>query len=119
MFVTHDQEEALELADRVVVMRDGQIEEIGTPDEIYDEPVSPFMFSFIGQSSALPVRVDQGKLWLDQHPLDLPPGNVPNGPARLFLRPHVSTSSATRAAPFPALSPFCAGKPARAVSISR
>jgi sulfate/thiosulfate transport system ATP-binding protein len=88
VFVTHDQEEALELADRIVVMRDGRIEQVGTPDEIYDEPNSPFMFSFIGESSALPVRVDQGKLWLDQHPLDLAPGNVPNGPARLFLRPH-------------------------------
>ena len=99
MFVTHDQEEALELADRVVVMREGQIEQIGTPDEIYDEPVSPFMFSFIGESSALPVRVDQGKLWLDQHPLDLPPGDVPNGPARLFLRPHdVDLVSDTRGA---------------------
>ena len=88
VFVTHDQEEALELADRIVVMRDGRIEQVGTPDQIYDEPNSPFMFSFIGESSALPVRVDEGKLWLDQHPLDLPPGNVPNGPARLFLRPH-------------------------------
>ena len=55
VFVTHDQEEALELADRVVVMRDGQIEQVGTPDEIYDEPDSPFMFSFIGESSTLPV----------------------------------------------------------------
>ena len=88
VFVTHDQEEALELADRVVVMRDGQIEQVGTPDEIYDEPNSPFVFSFIGESSTLPVRLDAGRLWLDQHPLDLPPGNVPNGPARLFLRPH-------------------------------
>jgi sulfate/thiosulfate transport system ATP-binding protein len=88
VFVTHDQEEALELADRVVVMRDGRIEQVGTPDEIYDEPVSPFMFSFIGESSTLPVRVDQGRLWLDQHPLDLSPGTLPNGPARLFLRPH-------------------------------
>jgi sulfate/thiosulfate transport system ATP-binding protein len=88
VFVTHDQEEALELADRIVVMRDGRIEQIGTPDEIYDEPNSPFMFSFIGESSALPVRVDAGRLWLDEHPLDLYPGNVPNGPARLFLRPH-------------------------------
>jgi sulfate/thiosulfate transport system ATP-binding protein len=88
VFVTHDQEEALELADRIVVMRDGHIEQVGTPDEIYDEPNSPFMFSFIGESSALPVRVEQGKLWLDQHPLDLSPGNLPNGPARLYLRPH-------------------------------
>ncbi len=88
VFVTHDQEEALELADRIVVMRDGQIEQTGTPDEIYDEPVSPFMFSFIGESSTLPVRVDKGRLWLDDHPLDLPPGDVPNGPANLFLRPH-------------------------------
>lgn len=88
VFVTHDQEEALELADRVAVMRDGRIEQIGTPDEIYDEPNSPFMFSFIGESSALPVRVDQGRLWLDQHQLDLPSGNVPNGPAQLYLRPH-------------------------------
>jgi sulfate transport system ATP-binding protein len=99
VFVTHDQEEALELADRIVVMRDGQIEQIGTPDEIYDNPVSPFMFSFIGESSTLPVRVDQGTLWLDQHPLDLPPGDVPNGPARLFLRPHdVDLVSDTRGA---------------------
>jgi sulfate transport system ATP-binding protein len=88
VFVTHDQEEALELADRIVVMRDGQIEQVGTPDEIYDEPVSPFMFSFIGESSTLPVRVDAGRLWLDDHPLDLAAGDVPNGPARLFLRPH-------------------------------
>ena len=51
VFVTHDQEEALELADRVVVMSEGKIEQIGTPDEIYDEPNSPFVFSFIGESS--------------------------------------------------------------------
>ncbi len=88
VFVTHDQEEALELADRIVVMRDGRIEQVGTPDEIYDEPNSPFMFSFIGDSSALPVQVDKGKLWLDGELLDLHPGDVPDGPARLFLRPH-------------------------------
>jgi len=88
IFVTHDQEEALEIADRVVVMREGKIEQIGTPYEIYDKPNSAFMFSFIGESSALPVKVDQGKIWLDGNPLDLSPGDVPNGPARLFLRPH-------------------------------
>jgi sulfate/thiosulfate transport system ATP-binding protein len=88
VFVTHDQEEALELADRVVVMNEGKIEQIGTPDEIYDKPNSPFVFSFIGESSVLPVRVEKGKVWLDGHSLDLSPGAVTSGPARLFFRPH-------------------------------
>ena len=88
VFVTHDQEEALELADRVVVMSQGKIEQIGTPDQVYDTPNSPFVFSFIGESSVLPVRVAQGRVWLDEKLLDLSAGDVPNGPARLFLRPH-------------------------------
>src|SRR6476659_996015 len=88
VFVTHDQEEALELADRVVVMSEGKIEQIGTPDDIYDEPNSPFVFSFIGESSSLPVRLQDGKVWLDSRPLDLQQGNLPSGPAQLFLRPH-------------------------------
>ena len=88
VFVTHDQEEALELADRVVVMSQGRIEQIGTADEIYDTPASPFVFSFIGESSVLPVNVDGGKVWLDERPLDLPAGDMPDGPARLFMRPH-------------------------------
>ncbi|HYB06333.1 MAG TPA: sulfate/molybdate ABC transporter ATP-binding protein [Methyloceanibacter sp.] len=88
VFVTHDQEEALELADRVVVMSEGRVEQIGTPDEVYDAPNSPFVFSFIGESSVLPVRVEQRKVWLNEKPLDLPAGDVPNGPAKLFLRPH-------------------------------
>ena len=88
VFVTHDQEEALELADRVVVMSEGKIEQIGTPDEVYDAPNSPFVFSFIGESSVLPVQVEHGKVWLDGKPLDLAPGDVPDGPAQLFLRPH-------------------------------
>ena len=87
VFVTHDQEEALELADRVVVMSQGRIEQIGTPDEIYDRPNSPFVFSFIGESSVLPVRIERHKVWLEDHQLDLVPGDVPNGPAQLFFRP--------------------------------
>jgi sulfate/thiosulfate transport system ATP-binding protein len=88
VFVTHDQEEALELADRVVVMSEGKIEQIGTPDEVYDAPNSPFVFSFIGESSVLPVRVEEGRIWLDERPLELVAGNTPDGPARLFFRPH-------------------------------
>jgi len=87
VFVTHDQEEALELADRVVVMSEGRIEQIGTPDEIYDQPNSPFVFSFIGESSKLPVRVDKGKVWLDGQALDLAAGDMASGPAQLFFRP--------------------------------
>jgi sulfate transport system ATP-binding protein len=87
VFVTHDQEEALELSDRVVVMSQGKVEQIGTPDEIYDAPNSPFVFSFIGESSALPVRIEDCKVWLENHQLDLSPGEVSGGPAQLFFRP--------------------------------
>jgi sulfate/thiosulfate transport system ATP-binding protein len=88
VFVTHDQEEALELADRVVVMSEGKIEQIGTPDQIYDDPNSPFVFSFIGESSVLPVKVEQDKIWLDGQALNIPAKDVPPGPARLYFRPH-------------------------------
>ena len=88
VFVTHDQEEALELADRVVVMSQGRIEQVGTADEVYDTPNSPFVYGFIGESSALPVKVDNGELWLADRALGLEARNVPNGNATLFFRPH-------------------------------
>ncbi|HET9536694.1 MAG TPA: TOBE-like domain-containing protein, partial [Mesorhizobium sp.] len=87
VFVTHDQEEALELADRVVVLSHGRIEQVGTPDEIYDAPNSPFVFSFIGESSELPVRVERGNIVLDEVQLPLAAKGYPDGPARLFFRP--------------------------------
>jgi sulfate transport system ATP-binding protein len=88
VFVTHDQEEALELADRVVVMSQGRIEQIGTPDEIYDQPNSPFVFSFIGESSALPVNVEKGKIWFEGRQLDLIAKDALSGPTTLYFRPH-------------------------------
>jgi sulfate transport system ATP-binding protein len=54
LFVTHDQEEALELADQVVVMREARIEQVGAPQEIYDEPQSPFVYEFLGNVNKLP-----------------------------------------------------------------
>lgn len=88
VFVTHDQEEALELADRVVVMSQGRIEQVGTPDEIYDRPVSPFVFSFIGEACELPVMVSQGRIAVDGQTIDIGSVNVADGPARLMMRPN-------------------------------
>ena len=88
VFVTHDQEEALELADRVVVMSQGRIEQIGTADDVYDTPNSPFVYGFIGDSSTLPVRVEDGQLWLQDRTIGLAEPHLPNGDAMLYFRPH-------------------------------
>jgi len=87
VFVTHDQEEALELADRLCVMSQGRIEQVGTPDDVYDRPASPFVFGFIGESNQLPVTVGSAGITLDGRPLGIPAPGEP-GEQRLFFRPH-------------------------------
>src|SRR5215213_1069660 len=62
IMVTHDQEEALAMADRIVVMNQGVIEQEGTPSEIYREPASPFVADFVGKVNMLPARVQAGEL---------------------------------------------------------
>ncbi len=64
VFVTHDQEEALELADRVVVMNRGVIEQTGTPDEVYHHPANPFVMEFLGRVNLFHGRVEEGKVVL-------------------------------------------------------
>jgi sulfate/thiosulfate transport system ATP-binding protein len=91
IFVTHDQEEAMELADRVVVMSQGRIEQIGTADEVYDAPASPFVFSFIGESSALPVMVSGGRVLIGDRDLELGAASAADGPSMLHFRPHDAT----------------------------
>lgn len=88
VFVTHDQEEALELADRVVVMSQGRIEQVGSADDVYDRPVSSFVYGFIGDSSRLPVRVENGQLWLQDRAIGLNVDSGQEGPAWLYFRPH-------------------------------
>ncbi len=61
VFVTHDQEEALEVADRVVVMNHGRIEQIGTPDEVYEQPANPFVMNFLGSVNLFHGRVHDGE----------------------------------------------------------
>ncbi|WP_233839874.1 sulfate ABC transporter ATP-binding protein [Dyella sp. 2HG41-7] len=72
LFVTHDQDEALEMADRVVVMNRGRIEQIGTPEQIYRQPATPFASRFIARGQSLPGKVDAQQLHLFGHawPLD-------------------------------------------------
>jgi sulfate transport system ATP-binding protein len=87
VFVTHDQDEALELADRVAVLNKGRIEQVGTPDAIYDRPETPFVFRFIGESHAVSVQVREGKVWLAGQPILMAAGGIAEGPAELHLRP--------------------------------
>src|SRR5829696_4622038 len=71
IFVTHDQEEALEVANRVVVMDKGRIEQIGTPGDVYDNPATAFVHGFIGESIVLPVHVSDGCVRLDGKALNI------------------------------------------------
>lgn len=60
VFVTHDQEEAMEVADTIVVMNHGKIEQIGSPQQVYDQPTSPFVYQFLGNVNTLEGQVTQG-----------------------------------------------------------
>lgn len=88
VFVTHDQEEALEVADQVVVMNKGGIEQIGTPDEVYEHPASPFVFSFLGQANRFTGSVSDRGLQLGSEHLPTPIDGPKTGSAIAFLRPH-------------------------------
>ncbi|MDG2527373.1 sulfate/molybdate ABC transporter ATP-binding protein [Caulobacter endophyticus] len=86
IFVTHDQEEALELADRVAILNKGQIEQIGTPREVHDNPASAFVCGFVGESNRFEGKVEGGKFVAG--PLVLPAAGVADGAAVAFVRPH-------------------------------
>ena len=88
VFVTHDQEEALELADRVVVMREGEIQQDGTPEEVYTNPASAFVYDFLGRSNRLTGVVRDGVFRADGSDATFACEGVADGAAQLFARPH-------------------------------
>jgi len=79
VFVTHDQEEALEVADLVAVMNEGHIEQVGSPEEVYNRPVTPFVYNFLGNVNIFHGRVDDGKAYIQETDT----GNL------AFVRPHL------------------------------
>jgi sulfate transport system ATP-binding protein len=84
VFVTHDQEEALELADRVVVMNRGRVEQVGTPDEVYHHPANPFVMEFLGRVNLFHGRVEDGQLVLGGDGAAASPSDSVVG----YARPH-------------------------------
>jgi sulfate/thiosulfate transport system ATP-binding protein len=89
VFVTHDQEEALELADRVVVMNRGRVEQVGTPQEVYERPVSPYVFNFLGNVNVLSGELTSGALRIGKASLPLhEPQALPPGQVDIYVRPH-------------------------------
>jgi sulfate/thiosulfate transport system ATP-binding protein len=78
VFVTHDQEEALEVADRVAVMNQGRIVQVGTPDEVYNHPASSFVYNFLGNVNLFHGRIDDGTAYIHQDAT----GDI------IFVRPH-------------------------------
>lgn len=89
VFVTHDQEEALEVADRIVVMNKGAIEQDGTPEQVYDNPANPFVYEFLGNVNLFHARVKQGQSTIGNVRLASPEhrnGDEQDGFA--YVRPH-------------------------------
>jgi ABC-type Fe3+/spermidine/putrescine transport system ATPase subunit len=90
IFVTHDQLEAIVLADRIVVLSQGAVEQIGTPEEIYDHPATLFVANFIGEANLIPCEVNDGKLCLAGSPQVCLPLAPPQGMGKqvmLMVRP--------------------------------
>jgi sulfate transport system ATP-binding protein len=90
VFVTHDQEEALEVADRVVLMNEGRVEQVGTPAEVYHHPANAFVYNFLGNVNLFHSRVEEGKVYLGDIPIDLPSEAADDAKTALvFVRPHL------------------------------
>ena len=97
VFVTHDQDEAMDLADRVVVMNEGRIEQVGSPADLYDRPASPFVISFVGEAVALPVDIEDGHVTFNGRDLHVDAHGRGSGRAKVWFRPADIAMAATGA----------------------
>jgi sulfate transport system ATP-binding protein len=89
VFVTHDQEEALEVADRVAIMNEGRLEQIGTPQEVYDQPANPFVYNFLGNVNLFHGRVHEGRAQVGGLDLEAPEHAAARDTAAVaYVRPH-------------------------------
>ncbi|MGA1870461.1 MAG: sulfate/molybdate ABC transporter ATP-binding protein [bacterium] len=90
LFVTHDQEEALEVADRLVIMNEGKVEQIGTPEDVYHNPFNPFVFNFLGDVNFFHCRIENGhqQLMGKKIPDHLKSIDFANT-TPVFIRPHL------------------------------
>ncbi|MDE3066030.1 MAG: sulfate ABC transporter ATP-binding protein [Verrucomicrobiota bacterium] len=89
LFVTHDQEEALEVSDRVAILREGRIEQVGTPQEIYDHPATPFVYDFLGHVNVFAGRVRDGAVEIGEGRFAAPAtAGQTAAAASAFVRPH-------------------------------
>ncbi|HKO92205.1 MAG TPA: sulfate/molybdate ABC transporter ATP-binding protein [Polyangiaceae bacterium] len=97
VFVTHDQEEAFEVADRVVVMNNGRIEQVGSPVEVFEQPANAFVMDFLGNVNVFPGQIQGGKAVVSG--LELTPSEYPDLESRsasIYVRPHELQLERTR-----------------------
>ena len=97
VFVTHDQEEALEVSDRVVIMNEGKVEQSGTPEEVYEAPATPFVYGFLGDVNLFHGRIHQGRVNIGPGELDAPGLGGCHQPGGPGLRPDVRRGAGTDA----------------------
>jgi sulfate transport system ATP-binding protein len=88
ILVTHDQGEALELSDCLVVMNEGRVHQVGPPQEVYDQPLTPFVASFVGSSNVLQGHVSGGRASLGSLSVAVPEGLPEGAKVQAIVRPH-------------------------------
>jgi sulfate transport system ATP-binding protein len=88
LLVTHDQEEAFELSQQIVLLTAGRVAQIGSPEELYDRPATPFVASFIGAANVLRGRVQEGRAHLGPLAVEVPTEAPEGTPIQAVVRPH-------------------------------